>query len=156
MKKSPTKSKKCQKTSSGNTFFKNVHSAAGVPQKVGKKTSSENTTFENSEHPYRTSGPSAASFDFLRSLIFDHQPIIPLRTSLKTSKKNVKREPYFYKNLTPHIALAAPAAWFSHSFPFGDFLKKYRRFDPLAQNRSKPYHSVADVHQNVEENVKQK
>ena len=41
-----------------------------VPKK-SKKTSSENTTFENLEHPYRTSGPSVGSFAFLGFLIFD-------------------------------------------------------------------------------------
>ena len=46
-----------------DTFsIKNNHSVAEVPQKV-EKTSSENTTFANSEHPYRTCGLSAGSFD---------------------------------------------------------------------------------------------
>ena len=125
-----------------------MHLAADVPKKV-EKTSSENITFENSEHPYRTSGPSAASFDFLRSLFFDQKLIIPLRTSPKKSKKRQAKNILLQKSNTP-IALAALAAWFSHSFPFGDFFKKYRRFDPLAQNRWKTYHSVADVPKKVE------
>ena len=36
----------------------NLHFVRGCPKKV-EKTSSENTTFENSEHPYRTCGSSA-------------------------------------------------------------------------------------------------
>jgi len=43
-------------------YIKNKHLATDVPNKV-KTTSSENTPFANSEHPYRTSGLSAGSFD---------------------------------------------------------------------------------------------
>ena len=43
-------------------YIKNKHLATDVPKKV-KKTLSEHTTFANSEHPYRTSGLSAGSFD---------------------------------------------------------------------------------------------
>ena len=39
----------------------NLHSVRGCPKKV-EKTSSENTTFENSEHPYRTCGSSGWFF----------------------------------------------------------------------------------------------
>ena len=85
-----------------------MHLAADVPKKV-EKTSSENITFVNSEHPYRTSGPSAASFDFLRSLFFDQKPIIPLRTSPKKSKQRQAKNILLQKSNTP-IALAAQAA----------------------------------------------
>ena len=43
--------------------LKTLHSAADVPKKV-EKTSSENTTFENSEHPYRTCGSPGGLFLF--------------------------------------------------------------------------------------------
>ena len=43
-------------------YIKNNHLATDVPNKI-EKTLSENTTFANSEHPYRTSGLSAGSFD---------------------------------------------------------------------------------------------
>ena len=43
-------------------YIKNNNSVAEVPNKV-EKTSSGNTTFANSEHPYRTCGLSAGSFD---------------------------------------------------------------------------------------------
>ena len=43
-------------------YIKNNHLAAEVPKKA-EKMLSENTTFTNSEHPYRTCGLSAASFD---------------------------------------------------------------------------------------------
>ena len=39
----------------------NLHFVRGCPKKV-EKTSSENTTFENSEHPYRTCGSSGWFF----------------------------------------------------------------------------------------------
>ena len=42
-------------------FPKTYHSAAGCPKKV-ENTSSENTTFDNSEHPYRTCGSSVCVF----------------------------------------------------------------------------------------------
>ena len=60
-------SQKVEKTSGENTFSKNCIWLRTSP-KMSKKTSSENITFENSEHPYRTSGPSAASFHCARSL----------------------------------------------------------------------------------------
>ena len=43
----------------------NLHSVRGYPKKV-EKTSSKNTTFENSEHPYRTCG-SRLTFSLLGS-----------------------------------------------------------------------------------------
>ena len=43
--------------------LKTLHSVADVPKKV-EKTSSENTTFENSEHPYRTCGSPGGLFLF--------------------------------------------------------------------------------------------
>ena len=46
--------------------LKTLHSAADVPKKV-EKASSENTTFENSEHPYRTCGSSGCVFLFFGS-----------------------------------------------------------------------------------------
>ena len=89
-------------------FPKHLHLAVDVPSKVENTSSDKKkTTFEILEHPYRTSGPSAASFDFLRSLFFDHKPIIPLRTSPKKSKKSSSEKPYFYENRTPlsHLRL---------------------------------------------------
>ena len=60
-----------------------------VPKK-SKKTSSENTTFENSEHPYRTCGSSGGLFLFpvppLRQVCL-LKPIIPLRAVPKKSKQ---------------------------------------------------------------------
>ena len=41
--------------------LKTLHSAADIPKKV-EKTSSENTAFEISEHPYRTCGSSGCVF----------------------------------------------------------------------------------------------
>ena len=64
----------------------NLHSVRGCPKKV-EKTSSENITFENSEHPYRTCGSSGRSFLFFDFPIFDQKPIIPLRAVPKKSKK---------------------------------------------------------------------
>ena len=50
-----------------DTFsIKNNHSVAEVPPKV-EKTWSENTTFANSVHLYRTSGSLAGAVDFWRS-----------------------------------------------------------------------------------------
>ena len=125
---------------------KNLHSAADVPKKV-EKTSSENITFVNSEHPYRTSGPSAASFDFLRSLFFDQKLIIPLRTSPKKSKKTSSEKHTFTKIEHPYRTCGSGGMIFAllSVRVFFFFFKKYRRFDPLAQNRSTTYHSVADV-----------
>ena len=44
-----------------NFRSKTYHSVRGYPKKV-EKTSSENTTFDNSEHPYRTCGSSVCVF----------------------------------------------------------------------------------------------
>ena len=86
-------------------FSKKCILAADVPNKVDK-SSSENTTFEHLEHSYPTSGPSAGSFDFLCSLTFDQKPTIPLRTSLKKSKKCWAKT-ILLKNRTPlsHLRL---------------------------------------------------
>ena len=58
----PQKSMKIVVLSFKIIYIKNGHSVAEVPKKV-EKTSSGNTTFANSEHPYRTSGLSAGYFD---------------------------------------------------------------------------------------------
>ena len=103
--------KKVEKTSSENTFFKNGHSVADVPKKV-EKTSSENTTFENSMRPYRTCGhrpePLISGLPPL-CLIYDPKPIVPLRTSLKKSKKR-QAKTLLSKIRCARIALAALAA----------------------------------------------
>ena len=65
---------------------KNLHSAADVPKKV-EKTSSDNTTFENSVHPYRTCGSLGGFFFSVDFPNFDKKPIIPLRAVPKKSKK---------------------------------------------------------------------
>ena len=64
----------------------NLHSVRGYPKKV-EKTSSKNTTFEISEHPYRTCGCSGAVFVFFDFPIFDQKPIIPFVAVPKKSKK---------------------------------------------------------------------
>ena len=64
----------------------NLHSVRGCPKKV-EKTSSENTTFEISEHPYRTCGSSGWFFLFFDFPIFDQKPIIPFVAIPKKSKK---------------------------------------------------------------------
>ena len=74
----------------------NLHSARSCPKKV-EKTSSENTTFAKSEHPYRTCGSlggifSSSIFQFsIKNLSFRSW------LSLK-SRKNVKRKHVFQKN----------------------------------------------------------
>ena len=56
------------------------------PKKV-EKTSSENTTFAKSEHPYRTCGSLGGIFFFFDFPIFDQKPIIPFVAVPKKSKK---------------------------------------------------------------------
>ena len=55
----------------------NLHSAADVPKKI-EKTSSENTAFEISEHPYHTCGSSGCVF-----FLFGSSPmsVFPWKTS---------------------------------------------------------------------------
>ena len=74
----------------------NLHSVRSCPKKV-EKTSSENTTFAKSEHPYRTCGSLGGIFFFFDFPIFDQKPIIPLEAVPKKSK-NVKRKHVFQKN----------------------------------------------------------
>ena len=64
----------------------NLHSVRGCPKKV-EKTSSENTTFAKSEHPYRTCGSLGGIFFFFDFPIFDQKPIIPFVAVPKKSKK---------------------------------------------------------------------
>ena len=74
---------------------KKLHSAADVPKKV-EKTSSDNTTFENSEHPYRTCGSPGG---FCSPWIFQI-PIknLSFRCGLSPkSRKNVKRKHVVHK-----------------------------------------------------------
>ena len=84
------------------------------PKKV-EKTSSENTTFENSEHPYRTCGSPGGLFLFsvppLRQFCL-LKPIIPLRAVPKKSKKRQAKTLLLKIRSTP-IALAALPADFS-------------------------------------------
>ena len=72
-------------------------------------------------------------------LIFDQKPIIPLRTSLKKSKKRQAKTSLLKIRCTPIAlaALAALAAYFLYFFQLGVFFQKYGRSDPLAQNRWK-------------------
>ena len=64
----------------------NLHSVRSCPKKV-EKTSSENTTFAKSEHPYRTCGSLGGIFFFFHFPIFDQKPIIPFEAVPKKSKK---------------------------------------------------------------------
>ena len=64
----------------------NLHSVRGCPKKV-EKTSSENTTFAKSEHPYRTCGSPGGFFFIFDFPIFDQKPIIPFEAVPKKSKK---------------------------------------------------------------------
>ena len=134
-----TSPKKSKKTSSENTFFKNSHSVADVPKKV-EKTSSENTTFENSMRPYRTCGhrpePLISGLPPL-CLIYDPKPIVPLRTSLKKSKKTPSKNITFKNSMRPYRTCGSGGSCgiIFKLFSARCFLQKYGRSDPLAQNR---------------------
>ena len=126
-----------------------MHLAADVPKKVEKKRQAKTSLLKIRSTPIALPAPrprlliSCALYFSIKNLSFRCGR--PLK-----SRKNVKQKQYFYKNRTPlsHLRL-----W-RHDFrtPFRSviFFKKYRRFDPLAQNRSKTYHSVADVPKKVE------
>ena len=84
------------------------------PKKV-EKTSSENTTFENSEHPYRTCGSPGQFFSLSVPPLCQFcllKPIIPLRAVPKKSKKRQAKTLLLKIRSTP-IALAALPADFS-------------------------------------------
>ena len=76
----------------------------GCPKKV-EKTSSENTTFENSEHPYRTCGPPGGLFRsrFLPYVTAAVPPLYHFRSENlhfvrgypKKVEKNAKRKHHF-------------------------------------------------------------
>ena len=74
------------------------------PKKV-EKTSSENTTFENSEHPYRTCGSLGGLFCFsvppLRQFCF-LKPIIPLRAVPKKLKQTSSENTTFDHSEHPY------------------------------------------------------
>ena len=89
----------------------NLHSVRGCPKKV-EKTSSENTTFAKSEHPYRTCGSLGGNLFFFDFPIFDQKPIIPFVAVPKKSKKRQAKTPLLKIRSTP-IALAALPADFS-------------------------------------------
>ena len=88
----------------------------GCPKKV-EKTSSENTTFENSEHPYRTCGPPGGLFCFSVPPLRHGRGSSPMSFSFwklafrswlsQKSRKNVKRKHYFWKFGAPlsHLRL---------------------------------------------------
>ena len=83
----PKKSKKRQaKTQLCHFRSENLYFVRGCPKKV-EKTSSENTTFEISEHPYRTCGFPTDFFFFFDFLFFDQKPIIPFVAVPNKSKK---------------------------------------------------------------------
>ena len=86
------------------------------PKKV-EKTSSENTTFENSEHPYRTCGPPGGLFCFSVPPLRHGRGSSPMSFSFwklafrswlsQKSRKNVKRKHHFWKFGAPlsHLRL---------------------------------------------------
>ena len=82
----------------------NLHSVRGCPKKV-EKTSSENTTFAKSEHPYRTCGSLGWNLFFFDFPFFDQKPIIPFEAVPKKSKKMSSKNTFF-KNL--HLAASCP------------------------------------------------
>ena len=82
----------------------NLHSVRSCPKKV-EKTSSENTTFAKSEHPYRTCGSPGGIFFFFDFPIFDQKPIIPLEAVPKKSKKR-QAKTRFSKKM--HLAAGCP------------------------------------------------
>ena len=100
----------------------------GAVPKKSKKTSSKNTTFEISEHHYRTCGSSG---DFSSSLILQFSiKNLSFRSGLsQKSRKNAKQKYYFYKKRTPLSHLRLFVAYFSHSWLGGVFSK-------MSSNRS--------------------
>ena len=82
----------------------NLHSVRGCPKKV-EKTSSKNTTFEISEHPYRTCGSLGGIFFFFDFPIFEQKPIIPFVAVPKKSKKR-QAKTRFSKKM--HLAAGCP------------------------------------------------
>ena len=94
----------------------NLHSVRGYPKKV-EKTSSENTTFENSEHPYRTCGSPGGLFCSSVPPLRHGRGSSPMSFSFwklafrswlsQKSRKNVKRKHHFWKFGAPlsHLRL---------------------------------------------------
>ena len=89
------------------------------PKKV-EKTSSENPTFENSEHPYRTCGSSGRLFLFSippQRWFCVLKPIIPLRAVPKKSKKTSSGNITFEILEHPYRTCGSPGGFFIFSVP---------------------------------------
>ena len=89
--------------------------------------------------PYRTCGhrpePLISGLPPL-CLIFDPKPIVPLRTSLKKSKKTSSENITFKNSMRPYrtYGYGGSCGIIFKLFSARCFLQKYGRSDPLAQN----------------------
>ena len=136
----------------------NLHSVRGCPKKV-EKTSSENTTFAKSEHPYRTCGSPGGRFFFFDFPMFDQKSIIPFVAVPKKSKKTSSENITFENSEHPYRTCGSSGRSFlffnfpifdqKPIIPFEAVPKKSKKRQ--AKTRfSKTYHSVADVPKKVE------